>query len=82
MKYYFVLYEIVIYICRMTLITIKEFAELHDVDESAIRHAVKSGKLIPKLRFGKQVLSRSLKYEPVRGRGRKPAKRKPNTKNK
>lgn len=39
------------------LCTPAEFAEIHEVDESAIRHAIKSGRLIPGkhcLKLGKQ----------------------------
>jgi len=54
----------------MTLITLTEFAKLHNVSVQAVR--AKNFKTIEK--YGKKLISDKTKYEPVRGRGRKPSK--------
>ena len=55
----------------MALITIKEFAEKHEVTRQAIEAAIKAGSLKTKKKFGVTVISEKAKYEPIRGRGRK-----------
>lgn len=53
------------------LITIQEFAKMHKVSIQAVR--AKGFKTIEK--YGKTLINDKTKYIPIRGRGRKPAKK-------
>lgn len=52
------------YICSMAYITIKEFADIHNVTESAVRHAIKAKRIKAKLKYGRQVISENAEYNP------------------
>lgn len=61
----------------MAQLTIKQFADLHGVTPRAIRFAVEANGWAVTERYGVQTLNSALKYEPVRGRGRRPVRRPP-----
>lgn len=48
----------------MAFITIKEFADLHNVTESAVSHAIKAGRIKFKLKYGRKVINENAKYNP------------------
>lgn len=54
----------------MGLITIKEFAKLHNVDPSAISHAIKKERISAIVKYGKKLISETALYSP-HSRGRK-----------
>lgn len=56
----------------MTLITLQQFADLHNVSIQAVR--AKGFKTVEK--FGIKLIDNKTKYTPIRGRGRKPVKKK------
>jgi len=54
----------------MGFITIKEFADLHNVTESAVRHAIKAKRIKITIRYGKQLINEKAEYNPhTRGLG-------------
>lgn len=60
----------------MAYITVKQFAEKHNVTRQAITAAIKAKTLKSTERFGITVISENAEYDPVRGRGKKPSKKK------
>lgn len=56
----------------MTLITIKQFAKLHQVDKSAISHALATNRLKCKVKYDKKLIDDKSEYKPhTRGLKRK-----------
>ena len=62
------------------LITIKEYAEKHGVDKKTVEYHLRVGNIVHEKKYGKRLIYSRTKY-PQSNVGR-PAKRKPNTKNK
>jgi hypothetical protein len=53
------------------LITLTEFAEMHNVSIQAIRWQVSKNKIKTTTKYGKVLINDKTKYSPIRGRGRK-----------
>jgi len=53
------------------LITLNEFAKIHEVSVQAIRWQVKHNKIKTTTKYGKLLINHNINYTPIRGRGRK-----------